>query len=333
MQIDTGAKFLSYTDENGQLVKAYSLDGQTWIRSLTGTIPSIQMDLSGLTLKTDANGVEAYTATVGGKEVAVLTHEADGSWRQDQGFMDANPGMVNWYGIQNVKKFAKTAGYDPNLANQNRQGRVLGRSQANDIETLMLVGARKADVGAPGQTMQVVTMSPSGAIDLASRDQQYKTSDLFATDPFHVSGVGGKKADPFHVPGDGKGATAAPLAPSLTPAEMNRRRGEPTVSTSLAAAAMDRRRGETAAAYRPSIAQQLPADTPSRFDGEGFAPKLSPAISLTSLPAIKTTNIPLPKKVSAPLPKPPVAKSPAAAPTPSAAPSPAIRRTGGGYMA
>ncbi len=153
---DSQVQMLHFVDENGQVQRAYSLDGQTWIRPASGALaPMIEFNADlGLRLVT-VGGVSSYEDAEG---ETVMTENADGGWDEAPAWFKANPGARAWYG---------QAAWEAN------KGKVEALSAA-DKDVLsgpakQLVArflASRFNVGGPGQSMTLATTSPSGVVNL-----------------------------------------------------------------------------------------------------------------------------------------------------------------------
>jgi hypothetical protein len=152
IRVDQTVQYLTFTDEHGQVVKAYSIDGQHWIRSLSGTPPQIEV-AGNLRNAQDGSGILGDD----GKLV----------------FKANEPGN-------------KAAGYkfvgDPSDALVVRHGGPSGGSgsrahltgkQRDDLSAGPGLGLRVAQrsLGAPGQQMQLLTAGSDGTLTFLSDRQ------------------------------------------------------------------------------------------------------------------------------------------------------------------
>ena len=261
---DVNPLYITYTDEHGQTVRAYSIDGRTWIRSTTGAAPVIQLGVD-LTKGTDDKGNAIYTDPSGN---AVFTQGADGGWSRNQDYFSQNPGTVSWYGLENADPL-------PGMAGRGGGG-----------------------VGAPGQQMQVVTMSDTGELNL--------TPPISAGDIWRQNQAAfASKAQ------DAANLADARAADTLDSTRVKQLRTGDVANKSLSAArASDAFDMAQVKALYPTISQQLPANTPARYEGSGLAPvaqpKLAPVMQASfAARASKAIDIPLPKVSKTPItPKP-----------------------------
>ena len=271
-------QYLTYTDEHGQTVRAYSMDGSTWIRSMNGAPPVLTLDVD-LASATDADGNTIYTDTATGE--TVFTRTLDGTLEQNRGYFDLHPDAADWYGLKALQKRQQTLGKiseatsstreQPNLDGAVRQGQFIGLGVNGPV-----------DVGGKGQRMQIVFASDTGELNLTSLPYRAAPNiDVFGrTDR--------RSQDPST--GRVKGSSwGGPVTATLRDRK----------SSSL----VDMGEG-----FRPTIAQQLPANTPERFNGEGFhslgaVPTLRPIAA--AIPAVAAARRALPAiATKAPLPKP-----------------------------
>ncbi len=295
---DTGTMFITYTDEHGRQVKAYSIDGTTWIRSLTGAPPQLELGID-LTKQSTPDG-DIYVDPAG---ETVFKQNTDGSFAKNDAYFEANPGAVDWYGMANLRKRQATLGRvkTTKADGSQREGQFVSGEEERYI-----FGARSGigggvDVGAKGQAMQVVVMSDSGELNLTSMG--FKGPDT------GVRGGGGMldtfdRAKPPKLTKDvakGRGLTVNASTGFVTS------RGGPNVNASTGFVV-------------PTVKQQLPANTPDLFEGVGFARTATvPALTPSTRPTLGPSNVravlppaPAIKGVRA-LPKP-VAKKPAPLP-------------------
>lgn len=328
VRTDVGGSYITYTDERGAQVRAYSLDGDSWIRATNGAVPSLSLDVE-LEPKTDANGTSFLDKST--KEV-VFTKNKDGSVTNNTAYFDAHPEAVDFYGVKNLKKRQATLGRvttheaDGSL----KQGQFVSGSEeqylyATGRSTLKgksgIVGGKGGEeVGGPGQYMQIVTKSSSGRLNFTD-----------SKDPFgqeRDNGSRGRSARPGGDDSFAYGTNASTVSsksalkkPSTNPKKLN--------TTARKAAAYGEDAGSltrpmSSGQYgppTPSIRSQLPSDTPSRYDGVGLrgytgmpqnlkatpgpsltaprtAPKVPPALKTKAPVKITTPKRPAPKAPS-----------------------------------
>jgi hypothetical protein len=144
------ADFLSFTDENGQVVKSYSIDGgRTWLRSLSGTAPALEVaqnvhrSSDGKSLLRDSDGAPVFEA------------EGDG-WK-----FVGDQSDVAWYGTNAARE---RGGFNHP---------VFGASAGPWAGGERLVGGspQAFSFGAPGQQMQFVTAGSDGSVSFLSDRQ------------------------------------------------------------------------------------------------------------------------------------------------------------------
>lgn len=155
------ADFLSYVDERGQVVRAYSLDGTTWISPAAGQ-PAPEIEITE-PVQLSLDGTSYLLVSDPSK--VVLTQNGSGGWEPTQ---EAN-GRIGWYG---------QAAYDAAKSRLKDSARGLGRTQTTVeegrvAETVYESRGRLAnheqarvdfvngmDVGGPGQHMMLTTTGP-----------------------------------------------------------------------------------------------------------------------------------------------------------------------------
>lgn len=328
VRLDAGGQFISFTDEHGRQVKAYSLDGQTWVRSTTGLAPSLQLD-ADLQQVTDQSGTHFVDKAT---NELVFTKNKDGSVTKNDAYFEAHPDAADFYGMKDLKKRRATLG---RVQTQNADGSMRQGQYVSGYEEQYLYATGRSglkgkngpavkggtEVGGPGQYMQVITKSDSGRLNLT--DSQ---------DPFHAlgrdTGIRGNSKRPND--GDsfaygvktGSSTTSGRKATNPlslnTPARKARAYGESL--SDLSGPVTSGRYGPPT----PPIKSQLPADTPDRYDGVGLrgytgmpqqlkfsgpAPSLKSKTAASLPPKVKTkTPLPKPKPTTTapkrPLPKP-----------------------------
>lgn len=314
---------VTYKDEHGKVVRAYSLDGETWVRSMSGTTPSVQFNFSaedGLKQTKDASGAAVI---IDSKGTVVFSQDPSGSWQQNNQYFQDNPGKFDWYGMGDLRKRRETLG---KVTTHDASGRVRQGQFVSGYEEQYLYGAGRStlgrapavnggvSVGAPGQAMQVVTKSDTGQLNLTGSDgwgendngSRGNTARPGGEDSF--APMGAKKTTPK----------------SSNPAARTRSTRAGRVADKARMYGEDARdlldgpsngSGISMASYvqsRPSIRAQLPANTPDRFDGEGLrrtavsppalkpyastvqqglnsrAPVIPPALKATPKPPLRT---------------------------------------------
>jgi hypothetical protein len=310
VRTDVGGKYITYTDEHGAAVKAYSLDGTTWVRSNTGLAPSLTLDVD-LEQKSDSAGthwVDKHTGEI------VLTKNGDGSVTPNKTYFDKNPNAVDFYGMKDLRKRQANLNRikTTNADGSAREGQFVSGVEERYIYGTRRTGSGGVEVGGPGQYMQVVTTSPSGAINLTGSNdpfQQTKDNNRRGT----PARPGGQDSFAY---GSNVSSKKALKAPKQTTARKARMLGESAaelIRRPTAAAS----KGPNVNAYTgftlPTVKQQLPKDTPDRYDGiglrnyTGMPSSLKPA---TTTPAVKSRTAakvalpPVKKATKAPLPKP-----------------------------
>jgi len=283
------AQYITYTDEHGQRVDAYSLDGQTWIRSLTGAAPALQIN-TVLTELDDNKGGKIYTDSLG-KTVLTTTGVPDASGKvvyvPDATYLANNPGSVDWYGMGDLKKHEQdVAKFE--AADLTPSRRTAEWLKGNTVGVGNSVGL---SVGAPGQKMQVIEMSDTGQLNLTGK----YTPNITADSNWRS---GGWRA------GENDSAVEAPRAPYPGPVTP----GTIALGDAVMRLTLRMRAGPDAeAAGAAAIKAQLPANTPPRYDGVGFnetrfiLPKITP---VTLVPVtggrLKIVTAPPPLKSLAP---------------------------------
>ena len=88
-------EYISFIDEHGQSVRAYSLDGKTWVRSEGGTIPVIQFN-GAVTQSRDQDGtIHLYSAgtEIGASGPGGANLTINPTWFNDP----TNQGLFGWY--------------------------------------------------------------------------------------------------------------------------------------------------------------------------------------------------------------------------------------------
>lgn len=235
---------VTFPDEHGRLVRAYSIDGQTWIKpSSVQPAPILQVGVS-LTERLQADGSKILVDQQG---QTVFGVSADGSWSANQAYMAANPGVVDWYGAGDYRMGIQTRARA--TAEGDRAGLIAARG---------FLGDRDSDtgvfVGGPGQRMQLADVSPSGVVNL--------TPSLWGVP---VSN------DPTRRRGDERpmdtGPTTARTAPlrasiGLSPDDRDERRRLDDLSRDI--------EGRRSAGFGLA---KLPNDTPHRFAGNEVRPQ------------------------------------------------------------
>jgi hypothetical protein len=164
IRVNQSAQYITFTDENGRPVKAYSLDGRTWIRSLSGTAPQVEVnaqlskagDGSGLV---DTNGKLVFKANEPGNADAGYTFVGDQS-------------LLGWYG-----QAANAARLDPHTAditNLSKPGRrdPLGDAIYGRGGQFLGYRQRPQDLGGPGQQMQLLRTGDGLTLTFLSDRQQ-----------------------------------------------------------------------------------------------------------------------------------------------------------------
>lgn len=136
LPIAKGSEFISYVDERGQTVRAYSLDGKTWISPSAG-MPAPQIEfLEPVRLSADKT---QYVLASDPSKV-VMAQNANGAW-------DTTPdgdAMVGWYG-QSAWEGAKVQ-----RSVHGSRGAVTDAQLKGYIDDM--------DVGGPGQHMMIGTV-------------------------------------------------------------------------------------------------------------------------------------------------------------------------------
>lgn len=196
---EAAASYISFVDENGALVKAYSIDGQRWIRSLTGAAPTLELDVP-LTQTSDAEGV--YKVDAEGRRV--FTQSRDG-WIRDDAYFAENAGALAWYGERQYRQQvneARSASVGNNKVTildertgryttytptgRRRQSRNLG---VENIDVDYRTGRGPADLGAPGQKMQLIFADDEGTVDLTPRYRTYGLPRQSADTPTEAAAI------------------------------------------------------------------------------------------------------------------------------------------------
>lgn len=141
-----GATEIHYADEHGRLVRAYSLDGQTWISPAPGMpAPTIELNAQ-LTQVQNPDGSLIYVDATTGETVFT---QSGGGWKPEAAYFSANPTAVSWYGQSawEQQKIVEPA-YDRMPGSEYR------RLDPNNM-----------DVGGVGQHMTLADTSPSGVVN------------------------------------------------------------------------------------------------------------------------------------------------------------------------
>lgn len=308
-------EMLYFTDEHGQVQRAYSIDGrQSWIRPAPG-MPAPALEFTtALTQQVDAKGVLQYVDANG--EV-VIAQNAAGGWEISPPYLKANPQGLSWYGQAAWEKARQTpAGHQ-----QLEFDSVVGR----EARRLNVVDAASMPMGAVNQHMTLAYTDPSNdAVNLTPAS--YRTPEQVASDKRR----GGHQ-------GPGRGAfIARPNAGAKEQGGIDDRY-VPRLETRdnlLREQAIRRSRPTTYA----DIAAQLPADTPPRYDGytnrapgtvvarlapSRALPALTPAVNRSTgftIPAIRPAGTaPLATAKRTTVTPPPVKRAPAPPPVDSRA--------------
>lgn len=264
VEIPGSTEMVSFPDEHGRIVRAYSVDGRTWIRPSPGQPAPILQINAALSEARQADGTKQLVDENG--EV-VFKVGADGTWSPSAAYMEAHrdESLVDWYGAADYRMGIQTRSRA--TAEGDRAGLIAARS---------FLGDRSSDtgvfVGGPGQRMMLADTSPSGVVNL--------TPSLWGVPVMN---------DPTRRRGDERPLDTGPGAI----------RRSPTLTTGLVAAD-ERRLG----ASRPRSASEdiegrrgagfatarLPSDTPQRYDGVSVRPRVPSAVQLPpvrkSLPAL-----------------------------------------------
>ena len=155
IRVDQSVKYLTFTDEHGQVVKAYSIDGKHWIRSLSGTPP--QIEVSG-NLKNAADG----SGIVGDDGKLVFKANTPGDKTGGYTFV-GDPSTLGFYGQSAIG------------ANRDAQALTGAIAQAGRMFGFSLPTSQSGDLGAPGQHMELLTMGDDGSLTFLSQRQQDTT--------------------------------------------------------------------------------------------------------------------------------------------------------------
>jgi hypothetical protein len=240
-----GAKFVSYVDEHGQLVRAYTLDGATWIRAFPGqTQPVIEIDTPLSKVVDTTTGETVLQDTRTGD--AVFKQGPDGSWAANGAYFNANPGVQAWFGQANYAATDAATGLQSPDANARGAG-------------FLNVADMGLAIGAPGQQMQLVTMSDSGALNFLPPPPVY---------------------------GHGKGGTASHIGKQAD--DLYRATGGLSGAlVSGTAASIGKQKDDTSWAQ---LAAQLPPDTPARLNGKPLGDFRPPDAIIRPLPPLPGTG-------------------------------------------
>lgn len=234
------AEVISFPDEHGRAVRAYSIDGLTWIKPAAGQpAPILEIGVD-LTENVQANGSKILVDE-NGQEVFRVS--PDGGWQPSAEYAAANPGVIDWYGAaayrQGIQSRARAT------AEGDRAGLIAARS---------FLGDRSSDtgvfVGGEGQRMQLAESSPSGAVDLRPSLWGVPTQSLH---PLRAT------------PGDERPLDTGPRPARLGPDPDQRPRSRTLRPDDPSDDNIEGRRGAGFA-----VAPRLPDDTPSRYEGYGF---------------------------------------------------------------
>lgn len=154
ISLPLGAQYITYMDGGGNMIRAYSLDGQTWLQATGGVIPVVELkgvytvseSADGRVNITDAEGKTVMWSDDG------TTYEPDGAWSQTA--------PIQWLG--------------QDYANQRRA---------------VWAGPSTAEVGAFGQQFRVVRANEAdGSINLSA------PKDTRATTVRRLSGANTRSA-------------------------------------------------------------------------------------------------------------------------------------------
>lgn len=292
VRTDVGGQYVTYTDEHGAAVKAYSMDGMTWVRSTTGLAPSLSLNTE-LKQTSDAQGTHFVDKTTG--EI-VFTKNPDGSTTKNGAYFDAHPESVDWYGMGDLRKRQANLGRvaTTNADGAMKQGQFVSGAEEQYLYSTgrsslkgkngIVGGVGGVSVGAPGQAMQVVTMSSSGALNFTG------SSDPFGQE--RDTGARGQAQRPGREDSFAYGSNVSSPNALKKPATKRAPLTGQRKATALGESMADiQPRGPAVNAYTgfvtPSIKSQLPADTPDRYDGVGLK-------SYTGMPANLKATTPLP---------------------------------------
>lgn len=143
-----GGDFISYVDERGQVVRAYSLDGQTWISSAAGMpAPTMEVNPAAGPLQASADGTSYFLA--GQPDKIVFAQNDNGVWAATADGMS----VVGWYG---------QARYEADKAQYKSIGGTTASGERRDFATQAGKNAYLADLdmGGPGMHMTLATVTP-----------------------------------------------------------------------------------------------------------------------------------------------------------------------------
>lgn len=242
--IDAGKTtvMLSFVDQYGQVQRAYSLDGRTWIRPAPGApAPTLVIDTE-LTMKTDAEGIASYVDAQGN---IVVLQNAKGGW-------DTDPAALSWYGQTAWEQAKKTPA--------GKQQLEFDPGDVREARRLNVVDAARMDMGGLGQQMTLAYASPSGIVNLTPAG--YRTQAAIIADKRRLASMRTKAAPELF--GPPRPAVAAPYGSPLPSGA--KAQTDPFLREA------DARRGAARPVSYQDIASQLPDDTPDRYDGYSSLP-------------------------------------------------------------
>jgi hypothetical protein len=180
---------ISFLDEHGQIVRAYSIDdGKSWIN------PGMGMGAPFVEVNADLHEstIDGVTRLVDGNNDVAATQNAKGEWVLDNGFTASNPGVLSWYGqrrweAESASQAGRTALYNTGSA---------------AVSVLDRYDPALMDVGGPGLHMMLVPTGPSGVnlvssafLPAVARAQQLDTARISSwtlagtpSDPWQTAG-------------------------------------------------------------------------------------------------------------------------------------------------
>jgi hypothetical protein len=160
------AQMIALPDEYGNIVRAYSLDGRTWVRPLDGAPPALELTVDGAQIVETGGGRELVDA-----QGNAIFRSADGiNWAPVAEYFAQNPNAVAWYGqreyearrqraqrqyeaeVVRLRRFAGEEGFTAAYEEQR-----LGR-----LRTARALDLASVEIGGPGQRAQLTYAGVNG---------------------------------------------------------------------------------------------------------------------------------------------------------------------------
>lgn len=238
VDVPGAAEVINFPDEHGRVVRAYSLDGVTWIKPAAGQpAPILEVGVE-LTEQVQADGVKILVDE-NGQEVFRVNR--DGGWQASAEYMAANAGTIDWYGASAYRQGIQTRSRA--TSEGDRAGLIAARSFLDTVS-----------LGGEGQRMQLAESSPSGAVDLRPSLWGVPVGDRLR-----------QRGDERPLDTGPQSATKTPLRPTIGIMDDDKRGGAPRDREDPS----DDIEGRRGAGF--AVAPRLPADTPVRYEGYGLA--------------------------------------------------------------